>query len=118
MAMGFVLFEARLPPWRRRKAPRLITMCGHAAVINRYRVLGWSPDRRLVVYRKVALNLVLADRLIGRKLHFVERSLIDGNKVLWEALRSLPPQGTGLHQINCGAVRGRVSMLSRRIFVS
>ena len=57
-------------------------MFGHAAVINRYRVLSWSEDRRLVVYRKVALNFVLADRLIDRKLFFVERSPIDGDKVL------------------------------------
>ena len=59
-------------------------MCGHAGVINRCRVLSWSPGRRLVVYRKIALNFVLADRLIGRKLCFVERSPIVGNKVLRE----------------------------------
>lgn len=82
-AMGFVSFEVRLRLWRSCNASRLIAMFGHAAVINRYRVLSWSPDRRLVVYRKVALNFVLADRLIGRKLFFVERPF-DGNEVLWE----------------------------------
>jgi hypothetical protein len=82
--MGFVSLEARRRRWRSRNASRLIAMFGHAAVINRYRVLSWSEDRRLVVYRKVALNFVLADRLIDRKLFFVERSPIDGDKVLWE----------------------------------
>jgi len=79
--MGFVLLEFRR--WLFRRASRLIAVRGHAAVINRYRVLSWSPGRRLVVYRKIALNFVLADRLIGRKLCFVERPIV-GNKVLRE----------------------------------
>ena len=58
----------------------LIAVLGHAAGIDGYCVLSWSPDRCLVARRKIVLDFTPAHRLIGRKLLRIERPSIDAAK--------------------------------------
>jgi len=57
-------------------------MLGHAAGVDRYCILSWSPDCCLVARRKAVFNFAPADRLIGRKLFGIERPPIDTGKRL------------------------------------
>jgi hypothetical protein len=65
-----------------------IALLGHADGIDGYRVLSCSPDRHLVGSRKVILNFVPADRLIGRKLFLIGHPPVDAGKTSPAAGRS------------------------------